>query len=104
MRMPVTLTQEHEIAAKVRELQQTLSPDVLNINYDIKPDWSGDWGIFFRVLLSDEATAGSRLQEVPRSVEARLSNLMDFPSLGLFAYFNFRSRSEQDVLREEAWA
>jgi hypothetical protein len=25
MRMPVTITQEHEIAAKVRELQQTLA-------------------------------------------------------------------------------
>jgi hypothetical protein len=103
MRMPVSLTEQRDIEAKVRELQQALSPDVLNINYDIKPDWSGDWGIFFRVLLSDDASA-SRLREVTSDVEKRISELADFPSLGVFAYFNFRSRSEQDVLREEAWA
>src|SRR5437660_1577640 len=83
MRMPVTITQEREIAAKVRELQQAMSPDVQNINFDIKPDWSGDWGIFFRVLLSDEASGG-RLWGVTRGVESRLSELIDFPSLGLF--------------------
>jgi hypothetical protein len=84
-------------------VQQTLPPDVLNINYDIEPDWSGDWGIFFPVLLSDDASA-ARLREVTNDVVSRMSELIDFPSLGVFAYFNFRSRSEQDVLREEAWA
>jgi hypothetical protein len=103
MGMPVAIRQQNDITAKVRALQQSLSPDIQNINFDIKPDWSGDWGIFFRVLLSDEASA-KRLREVTNGVVSRMSEAIDFPSLGVFAYYNFRSRSEQDSLREEAWA
>jgi hypothetical protein len=66
-------------------------------------DWSGDEAIFFRILLSDEASQ-MRLHEVTRQVSGRLDELVDFRSMGLFSYYNFRSVSEQDALREEAWA
>lgn len=103
MSVPMILVRQDEIAAKVAGVRQKLGPDVLNINYDIAQDWTGEWAIFFRVLLSDEASA-HRLSEVTTAIERRLSDAIDFPSLDTFAYFNFRSRSEQDVLREEAWA
>ena len=45
-----------------------------------------------------------RLHEVTRQVSGRLDELVDFRSMGLFSYYNFRSVSEQDALREEAWA
>jgi hypothetical protein len=80
-----------------------LAPDVVQIRYDIGTDWSGDWAIFFRVLLSDEASR-ARLRDVATQVVWRLDERLDFPSMGLFPYHNFRSVSEQDVLREEAWA
>jgi len=85
-------------------LSELLAPDVVQIRYDIGQDWSGDWAIFFRVLLSDEAS-GRRLREATEQVTGLLAERLDFASMGLFfQYYNFRSVSEQAVLREEAWA
>ena len=81
----------------------SVAPDVVHIRYDIARDWSGDWAIFFRVLLSDEASK-TRLREVAAQVAWRLEERFDLPSMGLFPYYNFRSVSEQEALREEAWA
>ena len=103
MYLPSAVTKQPEINAAVSEVVRLLAPDVVHIRYDIARDWSGDWAIFFRVLLSDEAGA-QRLRDVATKVVARLANHLDFGALGLLAYHNFRSESEQSVLREEAWA
>ena len=92
-----------DINAAVSEVVKDLAPDVVHIRYDIGRDWSGDPAIFFRVLLSDDASK-KRLREVATQVVWRLSARLDFPSIGLLPYHNFRSESEQAVLREEAWA
>ena len=103
MNMPSAATKQAEINAAVSEVVRLLAPEVVHIRYDIGRDWSGDWAIFFRVLLSDEASK-TRLRELATEVVWRLAERLDFPSLGLFPYHNFRSVSEQAVLREEAWA
>jgi hypothetical protein len=102
MLMPAAIAKQGEIENKVRALAQRLRPDVVNINYSIAQDWSGDWAIFFRVLLSDEA-ATQRLRDVTANVVWRMSEALDFPALDVFPYFDFRSQAEQAVLREEAW-
>jgi hypothetical protein len=94
---------KQQVNAAVSEVVNLLAPDVVQIRYDIGRDWSGDWAIFFRVLLSDEASR-MRLREVTTQVVRRLAERLDFPSMGLFAYHNFRSVSEQADLREAAWA
>jgi len=33
-----------------------MTAHVVNIAYDIEKDWSGDWAIFFHVLLRDQAS------------------------------------------------
>jgi len=96
-------TKQPTINAAVSEVVRWMAPDVVHIRYDIGPDWSGDLAVFFRVLLSDEASK-TRLREVVTQVVWRLAERLDFPSMGLIPYHNFRSVSEQDVLREEAWA
>jgi hypothetical protein len=53
--------------------------------------------------LSDDA-GEKRLRDVATQVVWRLADRLDFAALGLFPYHNFRSVSEQAVLREEAWA
>jgi hypothetical protein len=103
MGLPSAVTKQPEINAAVSEVVRLLAPDVVHIRYDIGRDWSGDWAIFFRVLLSDEASK-TRLREVATQVVWRLAERLDFPSMGLFPYHNFRSVSEQAVLQEEAWA
>ena len=103
MYLPSAITKEPEIDAKVAEVVRVLAPDVVHIRYEIGQDWSGDWAIFFRVLLSDEA-GRLRLRKVATQVVSQLEERLDFLSLGVFPYHNFRSVSEQAVLRDEAWA
>jgi hypothetical protein len=103
MLMPVAVTQQEKIRAEVREVEAALRPDVVRIRYDMGEDWSGQWAIFFRVVLSDDA-AKNRLRQVANNVEWRLAKHLDFNALGVFPYHNFRSESEQAVSREEAWA
>ena len=55
--VPAGVARETEIAEAVAEVERSLTPDVVHIRYEIGTDWSGDWAVFFRVLLSDEAGA-----------------------------------------------
>ena len=103
MSFPVAIGKQPEINAAVSEVVRLLEPDVVHIRYDIGEDWSGDWAIFCRVVLSDDASR-TRLRKVATDVVSRLGELLDFSSMGLLPYHNFRSVSEQAVLREEAWA
>lgn len=103
MLMPVAVAQQEKIKAEVREVEAALRPDVVRIRYDMGEDWSGQWAIFFRVVLSDDA-AKNRLRQVTTNVVWRLAEHLDFNALGVFPYHNFRSESEQAALQEEAWA
>jgi hypothetical protein len=99
---PIAVQRKPEIEEAVKEVVRLLSPDVAHIRYEIGQDWSGDWAIFFRVTLSDDASA-KRLRETATEVVWRLAERLDFQAMGVFPYHNFRSESEQAVLREEAW-
>ena len=103
MYQPSAVTKQSEIQAAVDEVERSLAPDVVRIRYDIGEDWSGQWAIFFRIVLSDEA-AKKRLRDVATKGVWGLARQLDFPGMGVFPYHNFRSLSEQDALREEAWA
>ncbi len=103
MLTPAAITQQGKIEAEVRAVEATLRPDVIHIRHEIGEDWSGQWAVFFRVVLSDDA-AKHRLREVATNVVWRLAERLDFAALGVFPYHNFRSESEQAALREEAWA
>ena len=104
MPFPSAIAKRPEVDAAISEVVKLLAPDVVYIRYDMDRDWSGDSAIFFRVVLSDEASSPSRLREVAAKVVGSLDQRLDFSAMGLFAYHNFRSVSEQAVLREEAWA
>jgi hypothetical protein len=103
MHLPSAVQKQSEIGAAIDEVVLMLSPDVVRIRYDIGQDWSGQWAIFFRIVLSDEA-ARRRLRQVTTNVVWRLAERLDFQGMGVFPYHNFRSASEQAALREEAWA
>jgi hypothetical protein len=103
MYIPPAVTKESEIQAAISEVERALAPDVVRIRHEIGEDWSGQWAIFFRIVLSDDA-AKRRLRDVAGKVVWGLSRQLDFPGMGVFPYHNFRSTSEQAMLREEAWA
>lgn len=104
MYLPIAVAKEPQIQAAIQAVVSALRPEVQRINYEIAQDWSGQWALFFRVLLSDEAVTQDRLRNVTTNVVWRMSDKLDLPGLGLFPYFNFRSQSEQLVLNEPAWS
>jgi hypothetical protein len=103
MYLPSAVTKQSEIEAAICEVAQALAPDVVRIRYDIGEDWSGQWAIFFKILLSDDA-AKRRLREVATKMVWGLAGRLDFVGMGVTPYHNFRSISEQATLQEQAWA
>jgi hypothetical protein len=102
MYLPMAVQKQPQINAAVADVMHGLSPSVRYIRYDIGQDWSGQWAVFFRVLLSDDA-ARNRLRDIATSVVSLTSERLDLPSLGLFPYFDFRSESEQVNRPEPGW-
>src|SRR5258708_2149495 len=100
---PAALMKQPQINAAVTDVSSELSPSVRKIRYEIGEDWTGQEAIFFRVLLSDDASKPGNLRKIAPRVVWRMSDRLDLPSLGLFPYFDFRSEAEQAVLKETAW-
>jgi hypothetical protein len=65
MQVPSAVTKQSKIQAAINQVERSLAPDVVRIRYEIGEDWIGEWAIFFRVVLSDEA-AKLRLRDVVR--------------------------------------
>src|SRR5579871_4328681 len=103
MYLPSAVTKQAEIEAAIARVQESIGPDVVRIRYEIGEDWSGQWSIFFRVVLTDDA-AKERLRDVMTKVVRGLARELDFPALGVYPYHDFRSESEQARLQEPAWA
>jgi hypothetical protein len=102
--LPSAVQKTPQINAILEQVRQELAPGVVYIRFEIGQDWSGDWAIFFRVVLSDEASRRGNLRTITNEVVQRVSERVDFAAIGVIPYFNFRSQSEQAVLREPAWA
>ena len=103
MYLPSAVTKQAEIEAAIARVQQSTRPDVVRIRYEIGEDWSGQWAIFFRIVLTDDA-ARRRLGDAADKVVWGLERQLDFPAMGVYPYHNFRSVSEQATLQEPAWA
>jgi hypothetical protein len=88
---------------QVDRIALDLAPDVVRIRLNIAQDWSGDPAIYFRVILSDEASQRDRLAGTTARVEEKLSADLRLDELDHLPYFKFRSLSEQANLREKAW-
>lgn len=80
MRFPESTMRPAKINAAVSEVVRLMAPDVERIRYEVCQDWSDDWAIFFRVVLSDEASR-TRLREITAKIVAHLDERLDFSSM-----------------------
>jgi hypothetical protein len=101
--VPSAVTKQPQINIAVSSVVSELAPDVRRVRFEIGDDWSGQPAIFFRVLLSDDASRW-RLRDMTTCVVWQMSEKLNLPDLGLFPYFDFRSESEQAALKEPEWA
>jgi hypothetical protein len=88
---------------QVDRIASGLDPDVVHIRFAADRDWSEHPALYFRVILSDEASRKERLADVTGLVRTKISEELRLPELEHIPYFRFRSQSEQAKLREEAW-
>jgi|SRR5580658_2169642 hypothetical protein len=98
--------------AHAAELQKELnsilpqpSPGVVKWRHTFGNDWTGDPAIFFWVTLTDEASLKDNLLKATKSFRQVLYERIDFQNdWDLIPYFNFRSESEQAILKGEDYA
>jgi hypothetical protein len=95
---------EADLDRRVKAVARKLAPDVVRIRYEIALDSTDKEAIYFRILLSDDASREERLGEVVERVEAELSKKLKLDDLGLMWYPSFRSESEQAMMKDPAWS
>lgn len=88
---------------RVDEIARRLAPDVIRIRFNIGRDWSDDPAIYFRVLLSDEASARDRLADVTGRASTAIFDELGLGELDRIPYFRFRNQSEQAALKDKEW-
>ena len=93
-----------KIDGVVAEAGEALKPNVVRIRYSFDEDWSGSPAVFFKVVLSDEASHIDHLRKAAERVRTTVLDDLKPYELGMEAYFNFRSASEQAELQDEAWS
>lgn len=82
-----------------------LGTEVVRLRYTVGTNWSDEPAIYFKVLLSDQASRRDRLHDVTSRVEAVIQERLDpINSWGLIPYYNFRSQTEHDAMKDPAWA
>jgi hypothetical protein len=94
---------QSKIRAGVQRAKRALEPEVIRIMHGFTLDWQGEQSLFFRILLTDEASAPDKLRQTTNKVTLKIMTEIKAEELGLQCYFNFRSQSEQAKLREPAW-
>jgi hypothetical protein len=88
---------------QVDRIARDLAPGVVHIRMDVGHDRSDHPAIYFRVILSDEASQRDRLLDVTELVREKVSKELGLDALEHLPYFRFRSKSEQDKLHDPAW-
>jgi acid stress-induced BolA-like protein IbaG/YrbA len=101
--VPRGLIDQGKIKAGVQRAERALAPEVIRIMYSYSVDVTGDQSLFFRIVISDQAAAPTRLRETTQRIIAKVMAEIKSQELGLETYFNFRSRSEQAMLRDPFW-
>jgi hypothetical protein len=102
--VPAIFVNAPQLQADVRRAAQSLSADVVHINFEIGSDVMGFDSIFFNIELTDEASHPARLRFVTQHVALTLMNQLKTDENGVHAYFNFRSQSEVASTKDPAWA
>ena len=100
MFVPTEVRKDPQINAAIRAVMAEESPCVRYIRYSIDQDWTGEWAVFFRVVLSDEAASRTRRNEIISRVISQITDELDLPNLGMMPHFNFRTESEQAELND----
>jgi hypothetical protein len=91
------------IQSAIRAVEKEFSPQVVRIVHSFGEDHAGFPAIYFRILVCDAVAPVAHLQGLARRLSVALMNRARTHENGLNAYFNYRSVSEQEKLRDPDW-
>lgn len=97
------LVDQGRIKTAVRQAERALAPDVIRIMYSFAENTQGIISLFFRIVISDQAATPNRLRQSTERIIAKVLHQIRAEDLGLQTYFNFRSCSEQAMLKDPFW-
>jgi hypothetical protein len=101
--VPRGLVDQGKVRAAVQRAERALAPDVLRIMYAFAEDVQGNISLFFRIVISDPVSTPAKLRVTTQRIIAKVLREIKADELGLQTYFNFRSKSEQAMLRDPFW-
>jgi len=104
MFVPTEIRKDPQIIAAIGKVMAVESSCVRYIRYSFDQDWTGEWAVFFRVVLSDEVASRTRRLETGNRVISRIMDELDLPNLGMMPHFDFRTESEQAEMNDRDWA
>ena len=93
-----------QLKAEIQQAITKLGPEAQQVFYRFEDDSTGEPSIFFRVVLSDGAIQKDKhLAATNRIMTLLLEEIKPADNWGLHAYFNFRSRAEQQQRFDPKW-
>jgi hypothetical protein len=103
---PTGFVNQAQLAQSVNDAIRSLKPEeVVHVAYSIGNDSTDDPAIFFRIVLTDEASGEDRLADVTGHVASTLfDSIRPIDNWGLTPYFSFRSFSEQRMRNDPEWS
>jgi len=86
------------------EVEQAIGPEVVHVAYKLNEDWTGDPGIFFRIVLINAASEEGRIGEIAQRISTQVfDESRPQENWGLFPFFNFRSEADQERRPDPLW-
>jgi len=94
-----------EVEQAIGQVIRNLGPEVVHVAYGFGEDWAGDPGIFFHIVLTDEASQENRIGQVGQRIRTQVfDELQPQENWGLFPYFSFRSETDQERRPDPTWS
>jgi hypothetical protein len=95
-----------DFAQRVDEVAKKFPNEVVRIRHSFSRDWDGDPAIYFRIVFTDDAERRYPLPELTARIEdALIKDLELFTSeySVYIPYFNYRTKTDQDRLKDPEW-
>jgi hypothetical protein len=103
--VPRAFAHQPEFLDAVARVAQQLSPEVVEITTEFGHDWTDEPSVFFMAILADAVTGPDRLLSMINKVQDSIFQQVEpMQEWGVNAYFNFRSKSEQEKLDQRVVA
>ena len=104
MIVPTGYVNQGQLQDIIAEAAKRLAPEVVHVAYRLAPDSTGEPSLFFRIVLADEYIHEDTLADLTERVAITLLDATrPLENWGLRPYFNYRSKSEQELQPDPEW-